>query len=189
METSRATLAWWFLIHHKNKKNPSVFAVLRGSFFFVLWIWYFLCLTALYHMCFLFAIFQHTFKSVFLYAVLLYTHACTVTWFCRCFAFQIGKICYQKCIVRNFQFRKFLPVYSNVQSTFGCCHRGVMQNFQFRKFLYVSNHKTLSFFFPNSSIYGKISENTWAQTVLYRSAEKTYPRLPFKQICPNDIGM
>lgn len=71
----------------------------------------------------------------------------------------------------------------------GCCHRGVMQNFQFRKFLYVSNHKTLSFFFPNSSKYGKISENTWAQTVLYQSAEKTYPRLPFKQICPKDIGM
>ena len=72
-------------------------------------------------MCFLFAIFQHTFKAVFLYAVLLYTHACTVTWFCRCFAFQIGKICYQKCIVRNFQFRKFLPVYNNYAVTVPPC--------------------------------------------------------------------
>ena len=37
----------------------------------------------------------------------------TVTGFCRCFAFRIGKIHYHHCIVRNFQFRKFLPVYSN----------------------------------------------------------------------------
>ena len=35
-----------------------------------------------------------------------------VTGFCRCFAFQIGKICNQNCSVRNFQFRKFLPVNS-----------------------------------------------------------------------------
>ena len=39
----------------------------------------------------------------------------TVTGFCRCFAFRIGKIHYHHCIVRNFQFRKFLPVYSNKQ--------------------------------------------------------------------------
>ena len=37
----------------------------------------------------------------------------TVTGFCRCFAFQIGKICYHHCIIRHFQFRKCLPVYSN----------------------------------------------------------------------------
>ena len=33
--------------------------------------------------------------------------------FCRCFAFQIGKICYHHCIIRHFQFRKCLPVNSN----------------------------------------------------------------------------
>ena len=43
---------------------------------------------------------------------LLLTHVCPVTGFCRCFAFQIGKICIRNCIVRNFQFRKFLPVSS-----------------------------------------------------------------------------
>ena len=116
-------------------------------------------------MCFLFAIFQHTFKAVFLYAVLLYTHACTVTWFCRCFAFQIGKICYQKCIVRNFQFRKFLPVYSNyavtvppcANSNWFCryfafqigkiyCHHCIVRNFQFRKFLpvHIDRYQTVT---------------------------------------------
>ena len=40
----------------------------------------------------------------------------TVTGFCRCFAFRIGKIHYHHCIVRNFQFRKFLPVYSNIHT-------------------------------------------------------------------------
>ena len=43
---------------------------------------------------------------------LLFTHVCPATRFCRCCAFQIGKICCQNCIVRNFQFRKFLPVNS-----------------------------------------------------------------------------
>ena len=33
--------------------------------------------------------------------------------FCRCFAFQIGKICCHHCIIRHFQFRKCLPVNSN----------------------------------------------------------------------------
>ena len=42
----------------------------------------------------------------------LLTHVCPVTGFCLCFAFQIGKICIRNCIVRNFQFRKFLPVSS-----------------------------------------------------------------------------
>ena len=43
---------------------------------------------------------------------LLFTHVWPVTGFYRYFAFQIGKICNQNCIVRNFQFRKFLPVNS-----------------------------------------------------------------------------
>ena len=83
-------------------------------------------------MCFLFAIFQHTFKAVFLYAVLLYTHACTVTntrlklyFYMQLLfllaqtvtdfadAFQIGIIHCHHCIVWNFQFRKFLPAKSN----------------------------------------------------------------------------
>ena len=37
----------------------------------------------------------------------------TVTGFCRCFAFRIGKIRDRNGIIRNFQFRKFLPVKSN----------------------------------------------------------------------------
>ena len=40
----------------------------------------------------------------------------TVTGFCRCSAFRIGKIRDQNCIIRNFQFRKFLPVKSNKAS-------------------------------------------------------------------------
>ena len=42
---------------------------------------------------------------------LLFLLAQTVTDFAD--AFQIGKIHYHHCIVRNFQFRKFLPVSSN----------------------------------------------------------------------------
>ena len=66
----------------------------------------------------------------FTFIVLQYTGTpCprTVTGFCRCFAFRIGKIHYHHCIVRNFQFRKFLPVYSNVhlsnafRAIFPCC--------------------------------------------------------------------
>ena len=49
--------------------------------------------------------------------LLLFTHVCPATGFCRCYAFQIGKICCQNCIVRNFQFRKFLPVNSYYNST------------------------------------------------------------------------
>ena len=37
----------------------------------------------------------------------------TVTGFCRCFAFRIGKIRGHNGIIRNFQFRKFLPMQSN----------------------------------------------------------------------------
>ena len=43
---------------------------------------------------------------------LLFTHVCPATGFCRCYAFQIDKICCRNCIVRNFQFKKFLPVNS-----------------------------------------------------------------------------
>ena len=50
------------------------------------------------------------------------THMQTVTGFCRCFAFRIGKIHYHHCIVRNFQFRKFLPVYSNIFPDFSSCN-------------------------------------------------------------------
>ena len=48
---------------------------------------------------------------------LLFTPCANSNWFCRCFAFRIGKIHYHHCIVRNFQFRKFLPVYSNKQGS------------------------------------------------------------------------
>ena len=46
----------------------------------------------------------------------------TVTGFCRCSAFRIGKIRGHNCIIRNFQFRKFLPVKSNtaVCIYYGC---------------------------------------------------------------------
>ena len=46
---------------------------------------------------------------------LLFTRCANSNGFCRCFAFQIGKICYHHCIIRHFQFRKCLPVYSNLQ--------------------------------------------------------------------------
>ena len=49
--------------------------------------------------------------------LLLFTHVCPATGFCRCCAFQIGKICCQNCIVRNFQFRIFLPVNSYDRSS------------------------------------------------------------------------
>ena len=41
----------------------------------------------------------------------------TVTGFCRCFAFRIGKIRGHNSIIRNFQFRKFLPMKSNYEVT------------------------------------------------------------------------
>ena len=44
---------------------------------------------------------------------LLFTRCANSNGFCRCFAFQIGKICCHHCIIRHFQFRKCLPVYSN----------------------------------------------------------------------------
>ena len=43
----------------------------------------------------------------------------SVTGFCRCFAFRIGKIRDHNGIIRNFQFRKFLPVKSNHKSFHG----------------------------------------------------------------------
>ena len=59
---------------------------------------------------------NHVFTRRNFHNVLQYTGTpCprTVTGFCRCFAFRIGKIHYHHCIVRNFQFRKFLPMKSN----------------------------------------------------------------------------
>ena len=41
----------------------------------------------------------------------------TVTGFCRCFTFRIGKIRGHNGIIRNFQFRKFLPMKSNLYSS------------------------------------------------------------------------
>ena len=41
----------------------------------------------------------------------------TVTGFCRCFAFRIGKIRGHNGIIWNFQFRKFLPVYSSTDTS------------------------------------------------------------------------
>ena len=46
---------------------------------------------------------------------LLFTHVCPATGFCRCFAFQIGKICCRNCIVRNFQFKK-VPTCEQLQT-------------------------------------------------------------------------
>ena len=45
--------------------------------------------------------------------LLLFTRCANSNGFCRCFAFQIGKICCHHDIIRHFQFRKCLPVYSN----------------------------------------------------------------------------
>ena len=38
------------------------------------------------------------FAGFFRFFPLLFTHACPATEFCRCFAFQIGKICCRNCI-------------------------------------------------------------------------------------------
>ena len=43
---------------------------------------------------------------------LLFEHVCPATGFCLFFEFQIGKIRCRNCIVRNIQFKKFLPVNS-----------------------------------------------------------------------------
>ena len=51
----------------------------------------------------------------------------TVTGFCRCSAFRIGKIRGHKCIIRNFQFRKFLPVKSN-RTVLSGCYRAISPN-------------------------------------------------------------
>ena len=48
---------------------------------------------------------------------LLFTRCANSNGFCRCFAFQIGKICYHHGIIRHFQFRKCLPVYSNLKNS------------------------------------------------------------------------
>ena len=69
-------------------------------------------------------IFHTSFCSVLTsYASLLFTHCANSNGFCRCFAFQIGKICFHGCIIRHFQFRKCLPMYSNYASNMGGCIR------------------------------------------------------------------
>ena len=45
--------------------------------------------------------------------IYFFKSAYTVTGFCRCFAFRIGKIRGHNGIIWNFQFRKFLPAKSN----------------------------------------------------------------------------
>ena len=50
--------------------------------------------------------------------LLLFTRCANSNGFCRCFAFQIGKICCHHDIIRHFQFRKCLPVYSNFYDTY-----------------------------------------------------------------------
>ena len=51
-------------------------------------------------------------------SALLFTRCANSNGFCRCSAFQIGKICYHNYIIRHFQFRKCLPVYSNTSALF-----------------------------------------------------------------------
>ena len=55
-------------------------------------------------------------------ATLLFTRCANSNGFCRCFAFQIGKICCHHDIIRHFQFRKCLPVYSNTATSFCFAH-------------------------------------------------------------------
>ena len=54
---------------------------------------------------------------------LLFTRCANSNGFCRCFAFQIGKICCHHDIIRHFQFRKCLPAYSHTQHISDSAHR------------------------------------------------------------------
>jgi len=65
----------------------------------------------------------------------------TVTGFCRCFAFRIGKIHYHHCIVRNFQFRKFLPVCSNGDPA--DFNETILQVFVLRAFFLIPRIRTI----------------------------------------------
>mgnify|MGYP001776507658 CR=1 FL=1 len=85
---------------------------------------------------------------------LLFTHVCPATGFCRCCAFQIGKICCQNCIVRNFQFRKFLPVNSYPLSFIPSARQNVNEIFLIKitPFLYSKKRrhcKQVRRFLPN----------------------------------------
>ena len=86
--------------------------------------------------------------------LLLFTHVCPATGFCRCYAFQIGKICCQNCIVRNFQFRKFLPVNSYPLSFIPSARQNVNEIFLIKitPFLYSKKRrhcKQVRRFLPN----------------------------------------
>ena len=95
------------------------------------------------------------FAGFFRFFPLLFTHACPATEFCRCFAFQIGKICCHNCIVRNFQFRKFLPVYSNI---FLCFLQYMSDVFWFFSFSHKKSRGKLCIIFPcNPAVYSVIT--------------------------------
>ena len=86
--------------------------------------------------------------------LLLFTHVCPATGFCRCYAFQIGKICCQNCIVRNFPFRKFLPVNSYPLSFIPSARQNVNEIFLIKitPFLYSKKRrhcKQVRRFLPN----------------------------------------
>ncbi len=86
--------------------------------------------------------------------LLLFTHVCPATGFCRCYAFQIGKICCRNCIVRNFQFRKFLPVNSYPLSFIPSARQNVNEIFLIKitPFLYSKKRrhcKQVRRFLPN----------------------------------------
>ena len=72
---------------------------------------------------------------------LLFTHVCPATGFCRCCAFQIGKICCQNCIVRNFQFRKFRTI--QLRQILSAC----AASFKWRETLYVVSGFKVNVFF------------------------------------------
>ena len=86
--------------------------------------------------------------------LLLFTHVCPATGFCRCYAFQIGKIFCQNCIVRNFPFRKFLPVNSYPLSFIPSARQNVNEIFLIKitPFLYSKKRrhcKQVRRFLPN----------------------------------------
>ena len=72
---------------------------------------------------------------------LLFTPCANSNGFCRCFAFQIGKIHYHHCTVRNFQFRKFLPVCSNGDPA--DFNETILQVFVLRAFFLIPRIRTI----------------------------------------------
>ena len=72
---------------------------------------------------------------------LLFTPCANSNGFCRCSAFQIGKIHYHHCTVRNFQFRKFLPVCSNGDPA--DFNETILQVFVLRAFFLIPRIRTI----------------------------------------------